>query len=108
MSNKRDNRDPVKYGMRKISELTIQLFLQEALAQVSEFSEAGVFVRGTYTAPPGKVAEGERKLYLAIESTSELAVSKARKEIVRILKEEMLRIANSATYQGSRTGRYKV
>ncbi len=94
--------------MRKISELTIQLFLQEALAQVSEFSEAGVFVRGTYTAPPGKVAEGERKLYLAIESTSELAVSKARKEIVRILKEEMLRIANSATYQGSRTGRYKV
>lgn len=78
------------------------------MAQVSEFSEAGVFVRGTYCAAGKKVAEDERKLYLAIESTSEMAVSKARKEIVRILKEEMLRLASSASYQGSKTGRYKV
>ncbi|XP_045034713.1 probable ATP-dependent RNA helicase DDX46 [Daphnia magna] len=81
---------------------------REALAQVSEFSEAGVFVRGTYCAPGKKVADEERKLYLAIESTSEMAVSKARKEIVRILKEEMLRLASSTSYQGSKTGRYKV
>ncbi|XP_046639989.1 probable ATP-dependent RNA helicase DDX46 [Daphnia pulicaria] len=81
---------------------------REALAQVSEFSEAGVFVRGTYCAPGKKIADEERKLYLAIESTSEMAVSKARKEIVRILKEEMLRLASSTSYQGSKTGRYKV
>lgn len=81
---------------------------REALAQVSEFSEAGVFVRGTYCAPGKKIADEERKLYLAIESTSEMAVSKARKEIVRILKEEMLRLASTTTYQVSRTGRYKV
>jgi len=81
---------------------------REALAQVSEFSEAGVFVRGTYCAVGKKVTDDERKLYLAIESTSEMAVSKARKEIVRILKEEMLRIASTSTYQVSRTGRYKV
>jgi ATP-dependent RNA helicase DDX46/PRP5 len=81
---------------------------QEALAQVSEFSEAGVFVRGTYCAPGKKIPDEERKLYLAIESTSEMAVSKARKEIVRILKEEMLRLASSSSYQGSKTGRYKV
>lgn len=87
---------------------TCSLIKQEALAQVSEFSEAGVFVRGTYCAPGKAVAEGERKLYLAIESTSEMAVSKARKEIVRILKEEMLRLASTTTYQVSRTGRYKV
>jgi len=81
---------------------------REALAQVSEFSEAGVFVRGTYCAAGKKVTDDERKLYLAIESTSEMAVSKARKEIVRILKEEMLRLASTTTYQVSRPGRYKV
>jgi len=79
-----------------------------ALAQVSEFSEAGVFVSGTYCAPGRTIAEGARKLYLTIESTSEMAVSKARKEIVRILKEEMLRLGNTASYQVSRTGRYKI
>ncbi|KAL3613125.1 putative ATP-dependent RNA helicase ddx46 [Castilleja foliolosa] len=38
----------------------------EALALISEYSEAGITVRGTYV-PPGKAPpEGERKLYLAI------------------------------------------
>jgi len=38
-----------------------------------------------------------------------MAVSKARKEIVRILKEEMLRLASTTSYQGSKSGgRYKV
>ena len=36
----------------------------------------------------------------------EMAVSKTRKEIVRILKEEMLRLASPTTYQVSRHGRY--
>ena len=40
------------------------------------------------SAPP----EGERKLYLAIESTAELAVQKAKVEITRLLKVTMLRI----------------
>jgi hypothetical protein len=35
-----------------------------------------------FSAPP----EGERKLYLAIESTAELAVQKAKVEITRLLK----------------------
>lgn len=65
-------------------------------------------MRGTYCPPGKKLGDDERKLYLAIESTSEMAVSKARKEIVRILKEEMLRLASSSTYMGSKSGRYKV
>ncbi|KAG0414824.1 hypothetical protein HPB47_008026 [Ixodes persulcatus] len=79
---------------------------KEAMAQISEYSEAGITVRGTYY-PPGKEAKGgERKLYLAIESTNELAVSKARAEIIRLIKEEMVKMQHS--YQPINRGRYKV
>jgi ATP-dependent RNA helicase DDX46/PRP5 len=81
---------------------------KETLAQIGDYSEAGITVRGTFV-PQGKAApEGERKLYLAIESMSELAVSKAKNEICRILKEEMLRIQTSANHFMGSKGRYKV
>ena len=51
---------------------------KEALAQISEYSEAGITVRGTYYGPGKSVPEGDRKLYLAIESTQELSVQKAK------------------------------
>ena len=51
---------------------------KEALAQISEYSEAGITVRGTYYGPGKTVPEGDRKLYLAIESTQELSVQKAK------------------------------
>ena len=50
--------------------------------------------------------EGERKLFLAIESASELAVSKAKAEITRLIKEELVR-AQTQHAVGNR-GRYKV
>ncbi|XP_064633149.1 probable ATP-dependent RNA helicase DDX46 [Lineus longissimus] len=80
---------------------------KEALAQICEYSEAGITVRGTYF-PPGKAPkeEDERKLYLAIEATSELAISTAKKEITRLIKEELVRLQNS--YQPINKGRYKV
>lgn len=79
---------------------------KEALAQISEYSEAGITVRGTYY-PPGKdPKDGDRKLYLAIESTNELAVSKAKVEIVRLIKEELIKMQHS--YQPINRGRYKV
>jgi len=80
---------------------------KEALAQISEYSEAGITVRGTYFAPKAKVPEGERKLFLAIESTSELAVSKAKAEITRLIKEELVR-AQTAHHSGGSRARYKV
>ncbi|CAG7822357.1 unnamed protein product [Allacma fusca] len=81
---------------------------KETLAQIGDYSEAGITVRGTYV-PTGKnPPEGERKLYLAIESMSDLAVSKAKSEICRILKEEMLRIQTSAHHFMGSKGRYKV
>lgn len=80
---------------------------KEALAQISEYSEAGLTVRGTFV-PPGKaVPEGERKLYLAIESCSELAVSKAKREITRLIKEELMKIKNVSHHLINKA-RYKV
>ncbi len=63
---------------------------KEALSQISEYSEAGITVRGTYFAPKQQPKEEERKLYLAIEATLELAIQKAKKEITRLIKEEEL------------------
>lgn len=80
---------------------------KEALAQISEYSEAGITVRGTYV-PPGKSPpEGERKLYLAIESTSDMAVSKAKSEITRLIKEELLKLQTSGHHMINKS-RYKV
>lgn len=65
---------------------------KEALAQICEYSEAGITVRGTYVPPQKEPKEGERRLYLAIEATSELAIQKAKKEVTRLIKEELVRL----------------
>ena len=55
----------------------------------------------------GKEPKGEeRKLYLAIESLNELAVDRAKIEIQRLIKEELVRLQNS--YQPQSKGRYKL
>ena len=79
---------------------------REALAQISEYSDAGLTVRGTYYDPKVKIPEGERKLYIAIEGSTELSVSKAYREILRILKDELTKLKNSN--QPMNKGRYKV
>ena len=64
--------------------------------QISEYSEAGITVRGTYY-PPGKEPKSEddeKKLYLAIEATSEISLQKAKYEIKRIIREELLRLVS--------------
>lgn len=75
------------------------IYFQEALNQICEFSEAGITVRGTYF-PKGKQPKeqegeaAERKLYLAIEGTSEISIAKAKKEITRLIKEELIRLVS--------------
>ena len=64
-------------------------------------------VRGTYFAPGKAVPEGERKLYLAIESTLELSVQKAKVEITRLLKEELVKLNTSSIHHINK-GRYQV
>lgn len=109
--------DEAQEGFKKYEEeLVINDFPQqarwkvtskEALAQISEYSDAGITVRGTYFPPNKSVPEGERKLFLAIESTNELSVQKAKVEITRLLKEELMKIQTSGM-QHINKGRYKV
>ena len=71
------------------------MYAQEALSRICEYSEAGITVRGTYYPPPKEPREaGERKLYLGIEATSELAIQKAKTEIIRLIKEELQRLVS--------------
>ena len=70
------------------------------MAQISEYSEAGITVRGIYILPgkappkplPGE--EEERKLYLAIEATTEMAIKKAKTEITRLIRDELVRLVS--------------
>ena len=74
--------------------------VQDALGQICEYSEAGITVRGTYYPQKKEPKEGERKLYLGIEATTELAVQKAKTEIIRLIKEELQRlVCTSLTYE---------
>ncbi|KAJ1817411.1 pre-mRNA processing RNA-helicase, partial [Coemansia sp. RSA 2599] len=60
---------------------------RETLSQIIEQTGAAITTRGVFV-PPGKpVPEGERKLYLTIESDSERSVEQAKNEIKRILTE---------------------
>uniref|UniRef100_A0ABI7WQZ3 RNA helicase n=1 Tax=Felis catus TaxID=9685 RepID=A0ABI7WQZ3_FELCA len=79
---------------------------KEALQRISEYSEAAITIRGTYFPPGKEPKEGEWKIYLAIESANELAVQKAKAEITRLIKEELIQLQNS--YQPTNKGRYKV
>jgi len=63
-------------------------------------------VRGLYTPPNKEPPPGEQKLYLFIEATSELNVQKAKAEITRLIKEELVRLQN--TYQPINKSRYTV
>uniref|UniRef100_A0A8C2JTX9 Probable ATP-dependent RNA helicase DDX46 n=1 Tax=Cyprinus carpio TaxID=7962 RepID=A0A8C2JTX9_CYPCA len=79
---------------------------KEALQRIGEYSEAAITIRGTYFPPGKEPKEGERKIYLAIESANELAVQKSKAEITRLIREELIRLQNS--YQPSSKNRYKV
>ena len=67
-------------------------FDQDAINQICEYSDVGITVRGTHVQPGKEPKDGEKPLYLAIEATSELAISKAKKEVARLIKEELVRL----------------
>lgn len=115
-----------KYGLKKPDEpdepvgrfeeeLEINDFPQQArwrvtrkehVAELSDFSGCAITVRGSFF-PKGKnPKEGERKLYLFLESTTEGNVVKAKAEIIRILKEELKRNKTEFTASRQVPGRY--
>lgn len=81
---------------------------KEAIAQIAEYSEAGITVRGVHVEAGKRLnpESGERKLYLAIESTNERSVELAKQEIVRLIREELVKLQKSGS--STSKGRYKV
>merc|ERR1712226_1273517 len=79
---------------------------RETLTHLAEYSDSMITVKGQYYPPGHNPPEGERKLFLAIESIHERSVAICKAELVRIIKDELLRLqTNSGTRQ---QGRYKV
>lgn len=115
LEEERQNAEQTETVKRYEEELEINDFPQtarwkvtskEALQRIGEYSEAAITIRGTYFPRGKEPKEGERKIYLAIESANEIAVQKAKAEITRLIKEELIRLQNS--YQPAAKGRYKV
>ncbi|KMZ56001.1 putative ATP-dependent RNA helicase [Zostera marina] len=60
---------------------------KETIIPISEFTGAAITTRGQYY-PPGRIpAQGERKLYLFIEGSSESSVKKAKNMLKHVLEE---------------------
>ncbi|KAJ2701706.1 pre-mRNA processing RNA-helicase [Coemansia sp. IMI 203386] len=81
---------------------------RETLSQIIDQTGAAITMRGIFV-PPGKpVPDGERKLYLTIESDSERSVEQAKSEIKRILTEATVQVMEQEARGGAATGRYSV
>lgn len=80
---------------------------RESIAQVQEFADVGISVRGTHY-PRGKEPKDgmDRKLYLFLESRDEISLRRGKEEIVRIMRDAFKQL----TAQGRQPtgGRYKV
>mmetsp|Transcript_23201 Transcript_23201/g.68562 ORF Transcript_23201/g.68562 Transcript_23201/m.68562 type:complete len:523 (-) Transcript_23201:146-1714(-) len=97
-----DGRTFVNNANHFVAELDINDYPREARWKVTqkdttsrlqdEFQTA-VTLKGEYFAPSRTPAEGERKLYLHLEATSELILQNCIHEIRRLLNEETLRVS---------------
>lgn len=88
-------------------QIRFRITTREVLDDIGEYSEAYVTVRGLYVPESRQPKEGEKRLYLAIEAKSERAVSLAKQEIKRVIKEEAQRMA-SRVHSQHKSGRYSV
>ncbi|VDD80400.1 unnamed protein product [Mesocestoides corti] len=107
--------NPTDFVRRYEEELEINDFPQnvrwritgrEMLLHLNEYCDVGVSVRGIYI-PPGKGpgankanlvdSADERPLYLCLEATNERNIQLAKTEIMRIIKEEIVKLVNSIT-----------
>ena len=82
------------------AEARFKVTRKEYLKEIQARSDCAITCRGNFVAPRQKAKDGEKKLYLVIESTTQSNVDRAKEEITRILKEELHREAT--TYTGRR------
>lgn len=86
---------------------------RDLLTHLNEYCDVGVSVRGVYMPPGGGKGSGaaaaaasaatvsdgneERPLYLCLEATSERSIQLAKSEIMRIIKEELVKLVSAFT-----------
>ncbi|MES1904942.1 MAG: putative ATP-dependent RNA helicase ddx46, partial [Paramarteilia canceri] len=84
---------------------------KETLDNIMEYADVYMSVKGIYCPPKRKdqgIEPSERPLYMHIESQSEMNIQKAKSELVRIIKEELVRLQTSyIPSMGGSKGRYK-
>lgn len=79
---------------------------RDSVAQVQEFADVGISVKGTHYPNGREPKEGQdRKLYLLLEARDELALKRAKEEIVRIMRDQIKQLSNQRQQVG---GRYNV
>ena len=88
-------------------QIRFRITTREVLDDIGEYSEAYITVRGIYIPETRQPVEGERRLFLSVEAKSERAVTLAKQEIKRVIKEEAQRMA-SRVGRHQHSGRYSV
>lgn len=83
---------------------------KDTVTEITEETGCAVTIRGQYFPPDKQPKDGERKLHLAIDGTSEQAVRQAISMISRILREEITAAETSFNPQARllNPGKYKV
>jgi ATP-dependent RNA helicase DDX46/PRP5 len=88
-------------------QIRFRITTREVLDDIGDYSEAYITVRGIYIPESRQPVEGERRLFLSVEAKSERAVTLAKQEIKRVIKEEAQRMA-SRVGRHQHSGRYSV
>mmetsp|Transcript_2111 Transcript_2111/g.3776 ORF Transcript_2111/g.3776 Transcript_2111/m.3776 type:complete len:638 (+) Transcript_2111:1584-3497(+) len=80
---------------------------KETTSRLQEEFQTAVTLKGEYFGPGRTPAEGERRLYLHLEATSERVLQNCVVEIKRLLNEETLRVGTRST-SGTSSHKYSV
>lgn len=88
-------------------QLRYRICSRDAVAQVQEFADVGISVKGTHYPPGREPKHGDRKLYLFLEARDEISLRRAKEEIVRIMRETLRQMAATGVNKQI-GGRYKL
>jgi len=87
-------------------EARFQLTRKEHISEVADRSGCAITTRGSFVAKGKKLKDGEKKLSLFLEATTENCIQKAKMIIEKILKDELHREATTFNPRGANPGRY--
>uniref|UniRef100_A0A914XQR4 Calponin-homology (CH) domain-containing protein n=1 Tax=Plectus sambesii TaxID=2011161 RepID=A0A914XQR4_9BILA len=73
---------------------------RECIGQVQEYADVGISVKGSFYPPNKEPKDDDRKLFLFIEARSELALTRAKTEVIRIMKDSLRQLASQARTGG--------